>query len=98
MQILAIDKITEGVTTDILMPHLSQELTATLKLYLKGIIRTFYFRKDRPGVVFILECETVPEAKEILSTLPMVKVNLLDFDLIPIGPLMPLERLLPQNE
>ena len=94
MQILAIDKIEEGVTADILTPHLPQELKATINLYLKDVIRAFYFRKDRPGVVFIMECETVPEAKEILSTLPMVKEKLLDFDLIPIGPLMPLGRLL----
>jgi hypothetical protein len=94
MQILAIDKIAEGVTPEILEPHLPKELAATVNLYLKEKIRTFYFRKDRVGVVFIMECESVQEAKEILSTLPMVEEKLLDFDLIPIGPLMPLGRLL----
>jgi len=94
MQILAIDKIAEGVTTEVLEPHLSEELAATVDLYLKEKIRTFYFRKDRVGVVFILECENIQEAREILSTLPMVERNLLNFDLIPIGPLMPLGRLL----
>lgn len=94
MQILAIDKIAEGVTADILEPHLPKELAAMVDLYLKEKIRTFYFRKDRVGVVFILECENIQEAREILSTLPMVEKNLLNFDLIPIGPLMPLGRLL----
>jgi len=32
MQILAIDKIAEGVTAQILEPHLSQELAATINL------------------------------------------------------------------
>jgi hypothetical protein len=94
MQILAIDKIAEGVTPAILGPHLPNELAATIDLYLKEKIRAFYFRKDRMGVVFIMECESVQEATEILSTLPMVKENLLAFDLIPIGPLMPLGMLL----
>ena len=96
MQILAVDKISEGVTPAILEPHLPQELAATINLYLQEKIRTFYFRKDRPGVVFIMECHSVQEAKEILATLPMVQEKLLDFDLIPIGPLMPLGRLFKQ--
>jgi len=94
MQILAIDKISEGVTAAVLEPHLPQELAATVQLYLQEKIRTFYFRKDRAGVVFIMECESVEEAKEILAGLPMVQEKLLDFDLIPVGPLMPLGRLL----
>lgn len=94
MQILAVDKINQGVTAATLEPYLPQELAATVNLYLQEKIRTFYFRKDRAGVVFILECQSIQEAKEILATLPMVQENLLDFDLIPIGPLMPLGRLL----
>jgi len=94
MQILAIDKISEGVTAAVLEPHLPQELAATVQLYLQEKIRIFYFRKDRAGVVFIMECESVQEAKEVLAGLPMVQEKLLDFDLIPIGPLMPLGRLL----
>ena len=72
MQILAVDKINEGVTSEVLEPHLPQELAATINLYLQEKIRTFYFRKDRPGVVFVMECHSVQEAKEILATLPMV--------------------------
>ncbi len=98
MQVLAIDKVLEGVTDNMLFPHLPSELAATVNLYLKEKIRTFYFRKDRPGVVFLLETESLDEAKELLGTLPMVKENLLAFDLIPIGPLAPLGMLFPQKE
>jgi len=45
-----------------------------------------------------LETESLNEAKEILGTLPMVKENLLDFDLIPVGPLAPLGMLLQKKE
>ena len=76
MQVLAIDRVMEGVTDKVLLPHMPAELAATVNLYLKEKIRTFYFRKDRPGVVFILETENLDEAKEILSTLPLVKERL----------------------
>ncbi len=98
MQVLAIDKVAEGVTEKMLIPHLPSELAATVDLYLKEKIRTFYFRKDRPGVVFLLETGSLDEAKELLGTLPMVKEHLLDFDLIPIGPLAPLGSLFQKKE
>jgi hypothetical protein len=67
MQILAIDKIAEGVTAEILEPHLPKELAATVNLYLKEKIRTFYFRKDRVGVVFIMECESCSKQKKFFQ-------------------------------
>ncbi len=93
MQILAIDKMKEGVNNEILTPHLPQELAATINLYLEEKIRTFYFRKDRPGVVFILECESIEEARKTLDQLPLVQEGLLDFEYIPLGPLEPLKML-----
>ncbi|WP_271765027.1 hypothetical protein [Aquimarina algiphila] len=93
MQILAIDKMKEGVNDEILTPHLPQELAATINLYLEEKIRTFYFRKDRPGVVFILECESIEEARKTLDQLPLVQEGLLDFEYIPLGPLEPLKML-----
>ena len=94
MQILAIDKVPAGVTEEALAPYLPQEVSQTLSLYLEDKIRAFYFRKDRPGVVFIMESASVEEARQVLDKLPLVEENLLDFDLIPVGPLKPLELLL----
>ncbi|WP_282086419.1 hypothetical protein [Aquimarina algiphila] len=93
MQILTIDKMKEGVNDEILTPHLPQELAATINLYLEEKIRTFYFRKDRPGVVFILECESIEEVRKTLDQLPLVQEGLLDFEYIPLGPLEPLKML-----
>ncbi|TSE10729.1 hypothetical protein [Aquimarina algiphila] len=56
-------------------------------------IRTFYFRKDRPGVVFILECESIEEVRKTLDQLPLVQEGFLDFEYIPLGPLEPLKML-----
>lgn len=74
-----------------LTPHLPKELAETIGLYLEEKIRTFYFRKDRPGVVFILESDSTETAKQTLDRLPLVQEGILDFELIPIGPLKPLE-------
>ena len=96
MQVLAIDKMIKAVDDSELMKHLPEELAATVKLYLDEKVRTFYFRKDRPGIIFIMEADSLEDAKESLITLPLVKVGILNFDLIPIGPLLPLGTLFPQ--
>ncbi len=96
MQVLAIDKMLKQVEDSELQKHLPEELAATVKLYLEEKVRTFYFRKDRPGIILIMEVETLEEAKASLDTLPFVELGILGFELIPIGPLLPLGTLFPQ--
>jgi len=90
MQILAISNISDGITVEMLEPYFPQDLAAIVRLYLQEKIRAYYFRKDRIGVIFIMESQSVEEAKETLADLPTVQKQLLTFELIPIGPLMPL--------
>ncbi|WP_431124578.1 hypothetical protein [Flagellimonas flava] len=94
MQILAIDKMKRAVSESELNQHLPEELAATVKLYLDEKIRSFYFRKDRPGVIFFMETASLDEARSILEQLPLVEEGILDFDLIPVGALTPLATLL----
>jgi len=96
MQVLAIDKMLREVDESEIIQHLPEELEATVKLYLEEKVRTFYFRHDRPGIILVLEASSLDQAKEFLDTLPLVKVGILDFDLIPIGPLMPLTEVFPR--
>ncbi|MCE7994480.1 MAG: hypothetical protein HEP71_21015 [Roseivirga sp.] len=93
MQFIAVDKMAKEVSEDELNRHLPSELAATVGLYLNEVIRTFYFRLDRPGVVFILEANSLEEVKVELSKLPLVEVGILEFEIIPIGPLTPLGKL-----
>jgi hypothetical protein len=51
-------------------------------------------RADRQGVLFILNCSTLAEAKAIMSELPLAKANLANFEYTALGPLTPLRRLL----
>ena len=65
-----------------------------MRLYLAGKIDQWYTRKDANGVVFIMNATTVEEAHAILEKLPLGQAHLMDFDLIPLGPLSPLNLLL----
>jgi hypothetical protein len=47
-----------------------KELPDTLKLYLDGKIDQFWFRKDKVGVIFLMNAESVDEAKGATDKLP----------------------------
>jgi len=96
-RILAMGHLTPGNTRATVAPVLKDEVPATLRLYLDGKIDQWYFRKDGDGVVFIMNCTTVEEARTILEKLPLGQHKMMEFDLIPLGPLAPLQMLL-QNQ
>jgi hypothetical protein len=93
-RILALGHLTTGTTRAAVMPIMKQEVPATVRLYLAGKIDQWYTRKDMNGVVFILNCATVEEAHALLEKLPLGVAKLMEFDLIPLGPLSPLNVLL----
>ena len=70
------------------------EVRETVQLYLTGKIDQWYSRKDQNGVVFILNVNSVEEAHKLLEALPLGKAKLMEFELIPIGPLNPLRGLI----
>ncbi len=94
MQILAISKMKEGATLDKVGPHMADEVKHTLEAYLDGKVRNFWFRADRPGVVFILESADEDEARRVLEDQPLAVAGLIGFDLIPLQPLKPLGTLI----
>lgn len=50
-------------------------------------------RPDGLGVVLVLECVFVDEAKRILSEFPLVKADLIEFEFIPTMAFTPFEHL-----
>jgi hypothetical protein len=64
----------------------------TLKLYLDGKIEQFWFR-DQAGPIFLMNVESVEHAKVTLDALPLVADGLMTYDLMPVGPLAPLDLL-----
>jgi hypothetical protein len=94
--VLATLSLKPGVTRDQIAPVMPTEVRDTVRLYLDGRIQQWYSRGDGKGVVFLLNCTSVDEAKAALETLPLVKGNFASFDYVPLGPLMPLQVLLGQ--
>ena len=86
-----------GVTADQIMKLMPAEIRATVPLYLAGKIQQWYTRGDGKGVIFILNCKDVAEARALMESLPLSKENLVDEQFIPVGPLLPLGILLREN-
>src|SRR5215469_13413466 len=83
-----------GVTPEQVMKLMPAEIRATVPLYLQGKIQQWYMRGDGKGVIFLLNCKDVAEAKALIEDLPLSKENLMEEQFIPVGPLLPLGILL----
>src|SRR5262250_2269872 len=83
-----------GVTVEQVMKFMPAEIRATIPLYLDGKIQQWFTRGDGKGVIFLLNCKDLEEAKALMETLPLSKENLMDEQFIPVGPLLPLGILL----
>jgi hypothetical protein len=83
-----------GVTPEQVMKIMPAEIRATVPLYLDGKIQQWFTRGDGKGVIFLLNCKDVAEARALIESLPLSKENLVDEQFIPVGPLLPLGILL----
>jgi len=83
-----------AVTREQIMKVMPEEIRATVRLYLDGKIREWHSRGDGKGVIFMLDCKDSAEARSIMEDLPLAKENVMDYEFIPLGPLMPLAALL----
>lgn len=96
--VLAMLKLSPGVTRDAVMKVMPDEVRDTVQLYLDGRITQWYGRGDSNGVVFMISAGSVEAAKAITDRLPLVKAGLASFDFVPLTPLTPLRLLLAPPE
>jgi hypothetical protein len=94
MQILAVSKMKEDADRSKMGPHLSNEIKHTLEAYLDGHIRNFWFKAEEMGIVLLLESADKEEAQRVLGEMPLVVAGFIEFDVIPLLPLMPLGMLI----
>lgn len=94
IKLLAIGSFTAKASPDVWRPILPSEMRETARLYLAGKIDQWYVKQDQSGVVFILNVTDPKEAHELLDKLPLGKAGLMEFQMIPLGPLSPLRTLL----
>jgi hypothetical protein len=66
----------------------------TARLYLAGKIDRWYFKTDESGVVLVMNLTDPNEAHELLENLPFGQAGMMEFQLIPLGPIKPLGLLL----
>lgn len=93
--VLAILSVTPGITREQINPVMQEEVQNTLKLYLAGKIDQWWARSDGKGVVFLMNCSTVEEARETLEALPLAQHHLASFEYMALTPLTPLRLLIP---
>jgi len=93
MKILALEKELDNTRTIDFRKNAKAEAKALCQLYLKEIVREFYFRKKKNLAVLILEVKNKAEAKKALSKLPYVSKKLIEFELIPLKPYPGFNRL-----
>ena len=74
--------------------YLPKEVPATLQLYLDGKMEQFWLRDKGAGVIFLMSVDSVDEADRLLKALPLGQADLMTFDLLPVGPLLPLGMLM----
>ncbi|AAS96893.1 hypothetical protein [Nitratidesulfovibrio vulgaris] len=98
MKILAIDKVRDKATPERIRELFLKEISQCVRLYLADVVREMYFRQDRSGTVLVLEAPSVDDARAMLRELPLVREKQVEFDLIPLGPYVPLGLLLQDEE
>jgi hypothetical protein len=93
MKVMAIGTL-KPLSRDQRQRYLPDEVPATLQLYLDGKMEQFWLRDKEEGVIFLMSVDSVAEADRLLKALPRGQADLLTFDLMPIGPLLPIGMLM----
>lgn len=98
MKVFALGSFARPLADEQRQQIMSHEVPDTLKLYLDGKIEQFWFREDKPGVVFLMNATSVEAARSIIEALPLVANGYLAYEYIPVGPLKPLGLLIPPSQ
>src|SRR5215470_14543295 len=94
MKVLAIGSIVKPLSDEQRKEIMPKEVPATLQHYLDGKIEQFWYRQDAPGVIFLMNVESLDQAKAELAALPLVTAGLAKYELMQVGPLAPLGLLI----
>jgi hypothetical protein len=94
MKVLAVASIAQPLSPEQRQQIMPKEVPATLRLYLDGKIEQFWFRQDKPGVIFLMNVETTEEAKAAIEALPLTAGGFAKYEFMHVGPLAPLGLLI----
>ena len=91
LQVLAIGKFISYPSSD--YAGYKKVLMETVNLYFHNKITSFYSTKDEQGFIFLMNSDSLESIKLILDEFSFVKDGFIEFNLIPMSPLIPLEIL-----
>jgi hypothetical protein len=94
MKVMAVGSIIKPLTPEQRQLIMPKEVPDTLKLYLDGTIEQFWFRQDAPGVIFLMNVDSVERAKAAIDALPLAAGGFAKYELMHVGPLAPLGLLI----
>ena len=86
MKIIAMSKPGNKFSPEKIQLHMQQELLQVQELYLKGICRELYQKADQPGLILILECKDLAEAKTHIDQLVLVQEEQIEITYLPLAP------------
>lgn len=97
MQFLVLGNSRPGTPAAAMVPHLTAEAARSWRYYLDGYIRQAYFRMPPavPGAVLVIEADDLDHARSLMDAMPLHQAGLVSFEVIPIGPFLPWDSLLP---
>lgn len=81
MKVIAIASRSESHAPEDFTPHLEAEATQALKLFAGEQFREIYSRTDGKGAIIVLEANDEDHARDILGTLPLAKLGMLNFEI-----------------
>lgn len=93
-KVLAIGTWTAKATPESRPPIMPSEARDTMRLLLAGKIDQWFAKIDGSGAVFLMNVTDPVEAHTLLEALPLGRANMMEFEIIPVGPLWPLGLLL----
>jgi hypothetical protein len=93
-RVLAVGRLTGKANAETMAAAMPGQMRGMVQLYLAGKIDQWFIRKDIRGAVLLLNVTTAADARSLLDALPLGQQGLMEFDLIPVGPLAPLAMLL----
>ena len=93
-RVMATLTVKDGFTQEQFAKIMPQEVRATVQIYLDGKIEQWWAKGDGKGVVFILDCKSIEEAKALLEGLPLITGKLASFEYMELRPLTPLRILM----
>jgi hypothetical protein len=94
VKILAIEKTTGELDwTKISKELLADEAHEVYRMYLANQLREHYFNEQKCAIL-VLECESKAQAEELLAKLPLVKNELIAFEIMELCPYSGYDRII----